>query len=143
MAGGRAQGLACASDYGTTVAAVAEVSVDEQTGKIRVHHITSAMDCGLVINPDGAKAQMEGNTMWGVSATLQEEVRIEDGRVALNNFETYPLLTMKEAPTVEAILVDTADRNRRAWASRQSVRLARRLPMRCFRLRASGCGGCH
>lgn len=104
---GYAKGLACAYDYGTAVAAVAEVSVDEETEQIRIHHITSAMDCGLVINPDGAKAQMEGNAMWGVSATLQEEVRIENGRVALNNFETYPLLTMKEAPTVEAILVDT------------------------------------
>jgi isoquinoline 1-oxidoreductase beta subunit len=89
------------------VAAVAEVSIDNETGNIRVHHITSAMDCGLVINPDGAKAQMEGNTMWGVSATLMEEVRIENGRVALNNFDTYPLLTMKEAPSVDAILVDT------------------------------------
>jgi isoquinoline 1-oxidoreductase beta subunit len=81
--------------------------VDEETKQIRVHHITSAMDCGLVINPDGARAQMEGNAMWGVSATLQEEVRVENGRIALNNFDTYPLLTMKEAPTVEAILVDT------------------------------------
>jgi isoquinoline 1-oxidoreductase beta subunit len=89
------------------VASVAEVSVDEETKKIRVHHITSAMDCGLVVNPDGVKAQMEGNAMWGVSATLQEEVRIENGRVALNNFDTYPLLTMKEAPAVETILVDT------------------------------------
>ncbi len=104
---GRARGLACAHDYGTTVAAVAEVSVDEEMKQFRVHHITSAMDCGLVINPDGAKAQMEGNAMWGVSAALQEEVRVVDGRVALNNFETYPLLTMKQAPTVEAILVDT------------------------------------
>jgi isoquinoline 1-oxidoreductase beta subunit len=103
---GRAQGLACAYDYGTTVAAVADISVDDQTKQIRVHHIASAMDCGLVINPDGVKAQMEGNAMWGVSATLQEEVRIENGRVALNNFDTYPLLTMKEAPMVEAILVD-------------------------------------
>jgi len=103
---GRAQGLACAYDYGTAVAAVAEVSVGE-SGKIRVHHITSAMDCGLVINPDGARSQIEGNAMWGVSAALQEEVRIENGRIALNNFETYPLLTMKEAPTVQAILVDT------------------------------------
>ncbi len=107
LAAGRAQGLAAAFDYGTTVAAVAEVSVDEETGQIRVHHVTSAMDCGLVVNPDGVRAQMEGNTMWGVSAALLEEVRIENGRVALNNFETYPLLTMKEAPTVETILVDT------------------------------------
>ena len=65
------------------------------------------MDCGLVINPDGAIAQMEGNAMWGVSATLLEEVNIKDGRVALNNFESYPLLRMNEAPTVKAILVDT------------------------------------
>ena len=107
VANGRARGLACAYDYGTAVAAVAEVSIDEETKQIRVHHITSAMDCGLVINPDGVKAQIEGNAMWGVSAALQEEVRIENGRVALNNFDTYPLLTMKEAPSVEAILVDT------------------------------------
>ncbi len=104
---GHARGIACAYDFGTTVAAVAEVSIIEDTNQIRVHHITTAMDCGLVINPDGARAQMEGNVMWGVSASLQEEVKIKDGRVALNNFESYPLLTMKEAPTVNAILVDT------------------------------------
>jgi len=104
---GRALGLACCYDYGTAVAAVAEVSVDAETGQVRVHHVTTAMDCGLVINPDGARAQMEGNAIWGVGSALLEEARVENGRVALNNFDTYPLLTMKEAPTIEAILVNS------------------------------------
>lgn len=102
----RALGLAGCLDGNTAVASVAEVSVADD-GQIRVHKIFSAMDCGLVINPDGAKAQMEGNAMWGVSAALKEEVQVQDGRIALNNFETYPLLTMGESPTVEAILVDS------------------------------------
>jgi isoquinoline 1-oxidoreductase beta subunit len=63
--------------------------------------------CGLVINPDGAKAQMEGNAIWGISAALKEEVRTRDGRVDLNNFETYSLITMLDAPQIEAILVDS------------------------------------
>jgi isoquinoline 1-oxidoreductase beta subunit len=103
---GRALGLAGIMDMNTAVAALAEVSVNEE-GKIRVHKISSAMDCGLVINPDGAKAQMEGNAMWGVSAALKEEATVKDGRIALNNFETYPLLTMREAPKVAAVLVDS------------------------------------
>ena len=89
---GRAQGMAICLDAETAVAAIAEVSVNNE-GLIRVHQITMAMDCGLVINPDGAQAQMEGNAMWGVSAALKEEVTISDGRINLNNFETYPLLT--------------------------------------------------
>lgn len=103
---GRAQGMALCFDAETAVAAIAEVSVNEE-GQVRVHHITMGMDCGLVINPDGARAQMEGNAMWGVSAALKEEAIIKDGQVALNNFETYPLLTMREAPQVDAFLVDT------------------------------------
>jgi isoquinoline 1-oxidoreductase beta subunit len=103
---GRALGLAGCMDAETAVAAVAEVSVDEND-QIWVHKITSAMDCGLVINPNGAKAQMEGNTIWGVSAALKEEMTVVEGRIALNNFETYPLLTMREAPKIDAFLVDT------------------------------------
>jgi isoquinoline 1-oxidoreductase beta subunit len=103
---GRGLGIAGMMDMNTAVAAVAELSVDEE-GKIRVHKITSAMDCGLVINPDGAKAQMEGNAMWGVSAALKEEATVKDGRIDLNNFETYPLLTMREAPKVQTVLFDS------------------------------------
>jgi isoquinoline 1-oxidoreductase beta subunit len=108
---GRARGIACATDVDTVVAQVAEVSVDG-AGRIRVHRVTAAMDCGIVVNPDGARAQIEGNVMWGVGSTLLEEARVEDGRFAAGNFDGYPLLTMKEAPIVEAILVPSDDKIR-------------------------------
>ncbi len=105
---GRARGIACCTDADTVVAQVAEVSLDQQAGKIRVHEITLAMDCGLAINPDGIRAQAEGGVMWGVGSALIEEMRIRDGRVAARNFDAYPLLTMADAPHVEVILLDTA-----------------------------------
>ena len=103
---GRARGVACFISN-TMVAQVAEVSVDETSGKITVHDVACAVDCGLVVNPDGAKAQIEGNVMWGVGSTLIEQAHVKDGRLALNNFESYPLLTMRDAPDVRSLLVDT------------------------------------
>ncbi len=103
---GRARGVACFASN-TVVAQVAEVSVDAASGEIRVHDVACAVDCGLVVNPDGAKAQIEGNVMWGVGSTLIEQAYVKDGRLELNNFESYPLLTMREAPNVRSGLVDT------------------------------------
>ena len=103
---GRARGIACFMSN-TMVAQVAEVSVDETSGKITVHDVACAVDCGLVVNGDGAKAQIEGNVMWGVGSTLIEQAYVKDGRLDLNNFETYPLLTMREAPHVRSVLVNT------------------------------------
>ena len=103
---GRARGVACFMSN-TVVAEVAEVSVDETSGKITVHDVACAVDCGLVVNGDGAKAQIEGNVMWGVGSTLIEQAYVKDGRLDLNNFETYPLLTMREAPDVRSVLVNT------------------------------------
>ena len=103
---GRARGVACLMSN-TMVAEVAEVSVDESSGKITVHDVACAVDCGLVVNGDGAKAQIEGNVMWGVGSTLIEQAYVKDGRLDLNNFETYPLLTMREAPDVRSVLVNT------------------------------------
>lgn len=104
---GRARGIACATDVDTKVAQVAEVSVEN--GRIRVHKITAAMDCGLIINPDGAAAQVQGNVMWGVGSALIESVTIQDGAVVAANFDGYPLLTMAEAPDVEVILLEAGD----------------------------------
>lgn len=103
---GRARGVACFGSN-TVVAQVAEVSVDEGSGEITVHRVDCAVDCGLVVNPDGAKAQIEGNVMWGVGSTLIEQAYVKDGRLELSNFESYPLLTMREAPDVRSVLVDT------------------------------------
>lgn len=106
---GRARGLACCIDADTVVAQVAEVSFDAATNRIKVHQITAAMDCGLTINPDGAAAQIEGNIIWGVGSTFLEEMQIKDGQIALNNFDTYPLLTMRDAPHVEVVLLEAGD----------------------------------
>ncbi len=105
---GRARGIACSTDTDTVVAQVAEVSLEREAGRIRVHNVALAMDCGLVINPDGVRAQAEGGVMWGVGSALVEEMRIENGRVAARNFDAYPLLTIAEAPHVEVALLDTA-----------------------------------
>jgi isoquinoline 1-oxidoreductase beta subunit len=105
---GRARGMASCFDAGTAVAQVAEVSVDD-AGLVRVHNMWVAMDPGLVVNPDGAAAQVEGNVMWGVGSALLEEVAVAEGRVALGNFDTYPLLSMKQAPHVEVVLLEAGD----------------------------------
>ena len=102
----RARGVACFGSN-TVVAQVAEVSVNEESGEVTVHRMDCAVDCGLVVNPDGAKAQIEGNVMWGVGSTLIEQAYVKDGRLELSNFESYPLLTMRGAPDVRSVLVDT------------------------------------
>jgi len=106
---GRGRGLACCIDADTAVAQVAEVSIDAEGGHVRVHKVTAAMDCGLTINPSGAAAQVEGNIMWGVGSTFIEEMHLQDGAIAINNFDTYPLLTMRDAPDVEVILLEAGD----------------------------------
>lgn len=106
---GRARGLAGQIDVGTPVAMVAEISLDAATGKIRVHKISAAMDCGLTVNPDGAIAQVEGNIMWGVGSALIEEMTVADGQVVPANFDRYPLLTMREAPAVAVTLLEAGD----------------------------------
>ena len=104
---GHAQGIALSLDANTVVAEVAEVS--EENGRIRVHNITAAMDPGMIINPDGAKAQTEGGIMMGLSSTFFEEITIKDGQVEAANFDRYPLLTMKEAPNINVVLLESSD----------------------------------
>ncbi len=109
LAAGHARGIACGRDADTVVAEIAEVSLNAQTGGLRVHQLTVAMDCGLIVNPDGARAQMEGNIMWGVSSTLMEQIRVTDGQVNLTTFTDYPVLTIRDAPHVESILLEAGD----------------------------------
>jgi isoquinoline 1-oxidoreductase beta subunit len=106
---GRARGIACSNDGGTVAAEVAEVSLDRETGRIRVHRVVAAVDPGRVISPDGATAQIEGSIVMGTSAALLEEITVEDGRVQAGNFDRYPLLRMAEAPEVETILLEAPD----------------------------------
>jgi isoquinoline 1-oxidoreductase beta subunit len=106
---GWAQGLACSNDGGTVVAEVAEISLDQDSGRIRVRRVVAAVDCGQTINPDGATAQIEGSIVMGTSAALLEEITVKDGRVQVGNFDGYPLIRMAEAPDVETILLAAPD----------------------------------
>ena len=102
---GQARGIACHSCFGSHVAQVAEVSVDKEKGRLRVHRVVCAIDCGPVINPDTVRAQMEGGIIMGLSAALKEQVIFENGGVKSANFADYPLLRFSETPEIEVHLV--------------------------------------
>jgi isoquinoline 1-oxidoreductase beta subunit len=106
---GRARGIACCIYTGTVVAEVAEISLNRETGRIRVHKVTVAIDPGRAVNPIQVVAQVEGCIVMGTSASLVEEIVIRDGRVEAGNFDQYPLLRLSEAPEVEAILFEAPD----------------------------------
>jgi len=101
----RGVGVACGIDAGTYVALMAEVRVDAATGSVKVGRIVCAQDMGVVINPDGAKMQMEGCVMMGLGYTLSEEVRFDGGRILTRNFDTYELPRFSGMPEIETVLV--------------------------------------
>ncbi len=106
---GRALGVALHKSFNSYVAMVAEVS--DAGGLPRVHKVWCAIDCGVAINPNVIRAQIEGGVGYGLSAALHNEITLaEGGAVEQSNFDTYPLLRISEMPEVEvAILASTAD----------------------------------
>ncbi|MGH9797824.1 MAG: xanthine dehydrogenase family protein molybdopterin-binding subunit, partial [Candidatus Polarisedimenticolia bacterium] len=106
--GGRGRGLAVHESFGSFIAQAAEVSVSKE-GKVRVHKVVCAIDCGPIVNPDTIRAQMEGAVVFGLSAALFGEITLENGRVKQRNFHDYPLLRMNEMPEVETHIVPGAE----------------------------------
>jgi len=106
---GQAMGIAYHLSFGTYVAQVAEVSVDKASGKITVHKVTCAVDCGSVINPDTVKAQMESGIIMGLSAALKEKMEFANGGVKTQNFGDYDLLRMSETPEIEVHITTGKD----------------------------------
>ena len=104
---GRALGVALHQSFGTIVAEVAEVSV--QDNQIRVHKVTCAVDCGIAVNPKIIAQQMESAIIYGLSAALHGEITIKDGQIEQRNFHDYPALRMSEAPEIETIIVKSAE----------------------------------
>lgn len=101
------RGIAYFATFGVThVADVAEVSVDTD-GKVRVHRVVCAVDCGQVVNPDNVAAQMEGGIAFGLTAALKAEATLENGRIQQSNFHDYPILRMDEMPVVEVYFVQS------------------------------------
>jgi len=105
---GRARGIAVAFSYGSYVAHVAEVSVAPD-GKVRVHKLTGAIDCGIAVNPDQVKAQMEGGAVYALTAAFYGQITLDRGRVQQSNFHDYQMLRINEAPEVEVHILDSGE----------------------------------
>lgn len=102
---GRGVGIACGIDAGTYVALVAEVAVDAATGEVRVLRVVAAQDMGIVVNPDGARMQMEGCIAMGLGYALTEEVRFEGGRILTTSLGSYEIPRFSRMPRIETVLV--------------------------------------
>lgn len=100
------RGVSVSGRDGTITAAVAEVEVDKSTGEISVKRVTLAHDCGLIINPDGLRNQIEGNIIQGVSRTLLEEVHFDAQGVKNLDWASYPIATFRRVPEIQIVLVN-------------------------------------
>jgi isoquinoline 1-oxidoreductase len=102
---GRGQGIACGLDSGSYAALAASVTVDRASGKVRVDRVVCAQDMGVVVSPEGATMQVEGCITMGLGYVLTEEVRVRDGKVLDENFDTYELPRFSWLPKIETVLV--------------------------------------
>lgn len=105
---GRFRGLAVHESFGSYVAQVAEISIEN--GAVKVHRVVCAIDCGLVVNPESLVAQMESAIAFGLGAALQSEISFKDGRVQQSNFNDYQVLRMKQMPKVEVHIVPSTQK---------------------------------
>jgi nicotinate dehydrogenase subunit B len=106
---GRGRGIACGIDAGTYVAAIGEVEVEKASGRVRVPRLVCAQDMGIVVNPEGAKIQMEGCLTMGLGYALSEDVRFRGGKILEENFDTYELPRFSSLPEIETVLIENHD----------------------------------
>ena len=107
---GRALGVSISERSGSLGAGVAEISLERETGKIKVHKAWLAVDGGLVVQPEMARANIESGIVWGLSGVLHERVTVKDGVVQQSNFHDYRVLRMADLPeTMEVAFLDRAD----------------------------------
>jgi isoquinoline 1-oxidoreductase subunit beta len=105
---GRARGVAVVQSFNTSVAEIAEVSLEN--GVPRVHKVWCAVDCGVAVNPDVVRAQMEGGIGFGLGHALYAEITLEDGRPVQSNFDSYRSLRIHEMPEVEVTIVRSSEK---------------------------------
>ncbi|MVT12149.1 xanthine dehydrogenase family protein molybdopterin-binding subunit [Chitinophaga tropicalis] len=107
---GRFRGIAVHESFLSYVAHVAEISINDD-GSIRVHRVVSAIDCGLAVNPDGVKAQIESGINFGVGGALTSEITLENGRVQQSNYHDYRVARMFDTPLeIEVYIVDSKEK---------------------------------
>ena len=102
---GAAQGIALAESFGSIVAQVAEVTVSD--GRVRVHRICSAIDCGFAVNPDTVEAQVQSAIVYGLTAALYGEITVKQGRVLQTNFPDYRMLSLADAPEMDVHIIES------------------------------------
>ena len=108
LANGHARGVALVKSFNTFVAQIAEVSVGNN-GEPKVHKVWCAVDCGVVVNPDVVRAQMEGGIGYGIGHALYAEVPIQAGAATVSNFHDYRSLTMAQMPQVEVVVMSSTE----------------------------------
>jgi len=106
FARGRGIGFSKYKNLACYCAVIADVEVDRASGKVRVTHAWSATDAGLIINPDGLTAQIEGGVIQSASWTLHEEVKFDKNGILSRDWSNYPILTIPDAPKVEVALIN-------------------------------------
>jgi isoquinoline 1-oxidoreductase beta subunit len=104
---GHFHGLAVMEGYGTYMAQVAEISVDG--GKVRVHRVYCAADCGQQVNPDTVIAQIESSVVFGLSALMWGEINIQNGRVKQSNFHDYRVARMTDSPRIDSYVIESGE----------------------------------
>jgi isoquinoline 1-oxidoreductase subunit beta len=104
---GRFRGIACFGCFGTYMAEVVEISMEND--QPRVHRVVGAIDCGQVVNPNILDQQIQGAVIFALTNALRAQITIEKGRVVQGNFDDYPPIRMNEAPVVEAYFVPSAE----------------------------------
>jgi nicotinate dehydrogenase subunit B len=106
---GMGRAVACSVDAGSYDALIAQVRVDAKVGSVAVERIVCAQDMGIVVNPDGAKMQMEGSITMGLGYALAEELRFRGGDVLDRNFGTYSIPRFSCVPAIETVIVRNDD----------------------------------
>jgi isoquinoline 1-oxidoreductase beta subunit len=104
---GRFRGVAVAESFHSYVAQVAEISVDNK-GLPKVHRVVCAVDCGMAVNPDQVRAQMEGGIGFGLGAILKSQITLDKGQIVQGNFDGYDVLRINEMPSVEVHIVKSS-----------------------------------
>ncbi|MBI4888462.1 MAG: xanthine dehydrogenase family protein molybdopterin-binding subunit [Acidobacteria bacterium] len=100
------RGVAISGLAGTLVAQIADIDIDRSTGRIAVKKITVAHDCGIIVNPDGLRNQIEGNVIQSVSRSLMEEVGFDSAGVKSLDWTSYPIIRFRDIPDVDIVLID-------------------------------------
>jgi isoquinoline 1-oxidoreductase beta subunit len=110
MPKGKGRGVAQHSCFGSYVAQVADVSVNEKDGNVKVDRIVAAVDCGPAVSPNAVAAQVEGSVVEGLSTALKEQVEFANGGVKSANFNDYKIIRMSEIPPIEVHIVKSNEK---------------------------------